>query len=84
MLMSLFQNRLKKKSTKEQMRKIVLSYPPLQERIAGDQEKQINVKNLDEIAATYNPSIMDKFLGVLNNTVDRMYEAINFLLPLMF
>ena len=68
----------KKTSQLDQMRKIVLSYPPLQERIAGDQEKTDQcIKNLDEIAATYNPSVMDKFLHVLNNTVDRMYEAIN-------
>ena len=68
----------KKSSQLDQMRKIVLSYPPLQERIAGDQAKTDQcIKNLDEIAATYNPSVMDKFLHVLNNTVDRMYEAIN-------
>ena len=79
MLMSLVPSKPAKKShTKEQMRRIVLSYPPLQERLAGDQEKTGQaLKNLDEIAATYNPSIMDKFLGVLNNTVDRMYEGIN-------
>jgi len=68
----------KKNTQIELMRKVVLSYPPLQERIAGDKEKTDQcLKNVEEIAATYNKSVMDKFQHVLNNTVDRMYEAIN-------
>jgi len=68
----------KKNGQLENMRRIVLSYPPLQERIAGSQEKTEQcIRNLDEIAATYNESVMDKFLHVLNNTVNRMYEGIN-------
>ena len=68
----------KKNAQVEVMRKIVLSYPPLQERISGDHAKTDQcLKNLEEIAATYNKKVMDKFLHVLNNTVDRLYDGIN-------
>ena len=59
----------KKNTQIELMRKVVLSYPPLQERIAGDKEKTDQcLKNVEEIAATYNKSVMDKFQPTQQST----------------
>ncbi len=58
---------------------IVLSYPPLAERIAEKEgEKEKVLKKLDEIKADFSKTWIQPFEKVLDQVVGKLYDNINF------
>ena len=62
--------------------KIVLSYPKLKERIEGREdskaEREKALKNLKEIRAEFSKTYIKSFQKLLDNTLPKLYDGINF------
>jgi glycerol-3-phosphate O-acyltransferase len=62
--------------------KIVLSYPKLKERIESREdskaEREKAIKNLHEIRAEFSKTYIKSFQKLLDNTLPKLYDGINF------
>lgn len=66
----------------KKMSDIVLSYPKLAERIKGKAlDKQKVLKNLDEIAGDFSPTVVKGITKMIDSSFKHLYDGINFDVP---
>ncbi len=65
-----------------QMEKVVLNYPRLKERLErNESDKEKVIKNLYEISDEFRPHVIARFKKLLDHSLDKLYDAINFRVP---